>query len=77
MRPILSGSMRMPLRGVRTAFLELDVDVGAEVPVQCDGESLLAFGLRGNLFRTDDGGQTWARLDSGTTLMLTSAARAG
>lgn len=42
-----------------------------------DGESLLAFGLRGNLFRSEDGGRNWARLESGTTQMLTSAARDG
>ena len=34
-------------------------------------DSLLAFGLRGNLFRSDDGGMNWRKLESGTTAMLT------
>lgn len=42
-----------------------------------DGETLLAFGLRGNLFRSEDAGQSWQRLESGTTLLLASAARDG
>jgi len=39
------------------------------VPIR--GEGLLAFGLRGHLFRSADAGETWTKLSSGTTAMLT------
>ena len=35
------------------------------------GEGLLAFGLRGHLFRSADAGETWHELESHTTAMLT------
>ncbi len=35
------------------------------------GDSVLMFGLRGNLFRSDDAGATWRRLDTGTVALLT------
>ena len=35
------------------------------------GEGLLAFGLRGHLFRSADAGETWSKLESHTTAMLT------
>ena len=39
------------------------------VPIR--GEGLLAFGLRGHLFRSADAGETWHALESHTTAMLT------
>ena len=39
------------------------------VPIR--GEGLLAFGLRGHLFRSADAGETWHELESHTTAMLT------
>lgn len=36
-------------------------------------DELLAFGLRGNLFRSVDGGRSWAQLQTGTVAMLTDA----
>jgi photosystem II stability/assembly factor-like uncharacterized protein len=38
------------------------------------GYELLAYGLRGNLFSSTDKGETWAPLDSGTTITLMSGA---
>jgi len=35
------------------------------------GVVMLAFGLRGNLFRSNDGGQSWQPVASGATAMLT------
>lgn len=40
-----------------------------------DGDSLLAFGLRGHAFRSDDAGATWRELDTGTVAMLTDGVR--
>ena len=39
------------------------------VPIR--GEGLLAFGLRGHLYRSADAGETWHELQSHTTAMLT------
>jgi photosystem II stability/assembly factor-like uncharacterized protein len=36
---------------------------------------VLAYGLRGNLFRSEDGGDSWQRLPSGTVAMLDGGAR--
>ena len=38
---------------------------------------MLAFGLRGHLFRSDDGGESWNALDTGTESLLTAALRTG
>ena len=40
-----------------------------------DGDALLAFGLRGNLFRSDDGGMNWTAIETGTSSLLSSGAR--
>ena len=40
-----------------------------------DGDAVLAFGLRGNLFRSEDGGQNWTALETGTVALLNSALR--
>jgi photosystem II stability/assembly factor-like uncharacterized protein len=39
------------------------------------GESLLAFGLRGHLYRSADEGRSWQAIDTGTVAMLTGATR--
>jgi photosystem II stability/assembly factor-like uncharacterized protein len=39
------------------------------VPIR--GNGLLAFGLRGHLYRSADSGETWTQLESHTTAMLT------
>ena len=36
-----------------------------------EGDSLLLFGLRGHLFRSDDAGESWEELETGTVAMLT------
>ncbi len=36
---------------------------------------MLLFGLRGNLFRSDDAGATWPQLDTGTVALLTDGVR--
>ncbi|MFZ2493367.1 MAG: YCF48-related protein [Thermoanaerobaculia bacterium] len=38
-----------------------------------EGDSLLAFGLRGHLLRSDDAGATWTHIETGTTAMLNQA----
>ncbi len=40
-----------------------------------EGETLLAYGLRGHVFRSTDGGQTWTQVPTGTTALLHSAVR--
>lgn len=40
-----------------------------------EGDSLLAFGLRGHVFRSDDAGRSWARSETGTVALLHSAVR--
>ena len=37
--------------------------------------ALLAFGLRGNLYRSADAGATWAKIPTGTVALLDGAAR--
>jgi len=39
------------------------------------GEALLAFGLRGNLYRSEDAGSSWQKIETGTVAMLDGAAR--
>ena len=39
------------------------------------GDAVLAFGLRGNLFRSEDGGSTWAQVATGTTALLNAGAQ--
>ncbi len=38
-------------------------------------DSLLLFGLRGHLFRSNDGGQAWEEMETGTEAMLTDGMR--
>ncbi len=40
-----------------------------------DGDSLLAYGLRGHLYRSDDGGQNWRQISVGADAMLNDAIR--
>jgi photosystem II stability/assembly factor-like uncharacterized protein len=40
------------------------------------GDGLLVFGLRGNVFRSDDAGQHWQKVDTGIGVGITSAAQA-
>ncbi len=42
-----------------------------------DGDSVLAFGLRGHLFRSDDGGESWTALETRTESLLGAAVRTG
>jgi photosystem II stability/assembly factor-like uncharacterized protein len=39
------------------------------------GTAAIAFGLRGNAYRTDDGGATWAKVETGLPGAITAAAR--
>ena len=41
-----------------------------------DNSAVLAFGLRGNLFRSEDAGLTWQRVTTGTEAMLDGGAAA-
>jgi photosystem II stability/assembly factor-like uncharacterized protein len=47
------------------------------VPDGLENYELLAYGLRGNLFRSVDRGETWESLDSGTSVTLMSGALLG
>jgi photosystem II stability/assembly factor-like uncharacterized protein len=38
---------------------------------------VLVFGLRGHLFRSDDAGESWQELETGTVAMLTDGQRLG
>jgi photosystem II stability/assembly factor-like uncharacterized protein len=38
-------------------------------------DAVLAFGLRGNLWRSQDAGKTWDKVETGLEVALTSAAR--
>ncbi len=40
-----------------------------------NGDALLAYGLRGHLFRSDDGGATWRAIETHTEAMLNDAVR--
>jgi photosystem II stability/assembly factor-like uncharacterized protein len=42
-----------------------------------EGDSVLIFGLRGNLFRSDDAGESWEEIETGTVSMLTDGLRLG
>ena len=39
------------------------------------GDSVLIFGLRGHLFRSDDAGENWNEIETGTVAMLTDGIR--
>jgi photosystem II stability/assembly factor-like uncharacterized protein len=39
------------------------------------GEALLAFGLRGHLYRSEDAGSSWRQIETDTVAMLDGAAR--
>ena len=41
-----------------------------------DKTAALVFGLRGNAYRTDDGGKTWTKIDVGLPAAIVSGARA-
>lgn len=41
------------------------------------GDTLLLFGLRGNLFRTEDAGESWQEIETGTVAMLNDGVRLG
>ncbi|HEY2907109.1 MAG TPA: YCF48-related protein [Vicinamibacterales bacterium] len=39
------------------------------------GNAVIAFGLRGNVYRSDDGGATWSKVDAGLTAAVVAATR--
>jgi photosystem II stability/assembly factor-like uncharacterized protein len=41
------------------------------------GDVVLAYGLRGNLFRSEDAGATWRKVETGTHAMLNDAVSVG
>jgi photosystem II stability/assembly factor-like uncharacterized protein len=42
-----------------------------------EGDVVLAYGLRGNLFRSEDAGATWRKIETGTHAMLNDAVSVG
>ena len=40
-------------------------------------DAVLVFGLRGNVFRSDDGGSSWVKVDAGLAATVVAATRTG
>jgi len=59
-------------------FLAVPVDYAGSLFCVVDaGEAVLAGGLRGHLFRSEDGGKNWATVDSGLPATIVSGASLG
>ena len=50
---------------------------GSFFGIAAAGNAVVAFGLRGNVYRSDDGGPTWAKVDAGLPAAVVGAARTG
>ena len=48
---------------------------GSFFGVTGDKSAVIAFGLRGNVYRSDDGGATWTKVDAGLPASIVGAAR--
>ena len=66
--------MVLKLNGQTQRFERVSVDYkGTFFGIAGAGPSLLVFGLRGNIFRSEDAGASWSRTASGVQSSLTSA----
>jgi photosystem II stability/assembly factor-like uncharacterized protein len=79
-----SGSLY--IAGEAGTVLKLDAQAGRFVAVPVDyagslfgvvdaGDAVMVFGLRGNAFRSTDGGATWTKVDSGLPATIVGATR--
>ena len=64
--------MRLDAQAGRFRAVELPYK-GTFFGVAGDGNGVVAFGLRGNAFRSTDGGKTWTRVETGVQVGLTGA----
>jgi photosystem II stability/assembly factor-like uncharacterized protein len=75
-RPYIAGEQGLLLRldeaGQRFVKIATPYN-GSYFGVDVDGARVLAYGLRGNTFFSDDEGKTWRRLESGTDANLVGA----
>jgi photosystem II stability/assembly factor-like uncharacterized protein len=66
----------MKLDPAARRFRALDVGyAGSFFGVTAAKASVLAFGLRGNVYRSDDAGKTWVKVDAGLPASVVAAAR--
>lgn len=66
----------LKLDPVARRFVSVSVDYGGSLFGIADaGDAVLVFGLRGNAFRSADGGATWAPVDTRLPATIVSAAR--
>jgi photosystem II stability/assembly factor-like uncharacterized protein len=75
-RPYIAGEQGLLLRldeaGQRFVRVETPYN-GSYFGVEALGAQVLAYGLRGNVYASDDAGASWRRLESGTDANLVSA----
>lgn len=70
------GGLLLKLDPAAQRFRAMDVAyTGSFFGVTQAGKSVLAFGLRGNAFRSDDGGRTWVKVETGLGASVVAAAR--
>lgn len=70
------GGTVLKLDPVARRFVSVSVDYGGSLFGVVDaGDAVLVFGLRGNAFRSADGGSTWTRIDTRLPATIVSAAR--
>jgi photosystem II stability/assembly factor-like uncharacterized protein len=70
------GGTVLKLDPVARRFVSVSVDYGGSLFGIADaGDAVLVFGLRGNAFRSADGGATWTRIDTRLPATIVSATR--
>jgi photosystem II stability/assembly factor-like uncharacterized protein len=70
------GGLVLKLDAATQRFKAQDVPYkGSFFGVVDAGPAVLVFGLRGNVFRSDDGGKTWAKIDAGLAAAVVGATR--
>ena len=71
------GGLVLKLDPASKRFVALTVPYkGSFFGVAGAGSAVLVYGLRGNVYRSDDAGKTWAKADAGLPAAIVSAARA-
>ena len=72
------GGLLLKLDATRERFAALKVDyTGSFFGVAAAKASVLAFGLRGNVYRSDDAGASWTKVDAGLPSAVVAAAHTG
>ncbi len=71
------GGLVLKLDTAASRFKALTVPYnGSFFGVAAAGKAVVAFGLRGNVYRSDDGGATWAKAEAGLAAAVVGATRA-